>query len=120
MTIDDLMASLRRSLAEHEQQIASLPRHDVDGHLAACRKFDHELTRHLRTLIQLIGEIEKAREHARTQAEWEAQVKQCSQLRAWLIEALDLFDATWCPEHGHAPKPEQLARGLELRKLAMS
>lgn len=34
-----------------------------------------------------------------------------------LAEALAIFDATWCPEHGHAPKPEQLARVDELRKL---
>ena len=34
-----------------------------------------------------------------------------------LVEVLDLFDATWCPEHGHAPKPEQLVRAAELRKL---
>lgn len=34
-----------------------------------------------------------------------------------LAEALDLFDAVWCPEHGHAPKPAQLARATELRKL---
>jgi len=34
-----------------------------------------------------------------------------------LAEALDLFDAVWCPEHGHAPKPSQLARAAELRKL---
>jgi len=33
-----------------------------------------------------------------------------------LTEALDLFDAHWCPEHGHAPKPEVLARIDELRK----
>src|SRR5947209_755403 len=36
-----------------------------------------------------------------------------------LAEALDLFDATWCPEHGHAPRPEQLARVEELRKLVL-
>jgi hypothetical protein len=34
-----------------------------------------------------------------------------------LTEALDLFDATWCPEFGHAPRPEQLTRAAELRKL---
>jgi hypothetical protein len=34
-----------------------------------------------------------------------------------LAEALDLFDTTWCPEFGHAPRPEQLARAEELRKL---
>ena len=37
-----------------------------------------------------------------------------------LAEALDLFDASWCPEHGHAPKPEVLARAAALRKLAPS
>lgn len=41
-------------------------------------------------------------------------------LQRALCEALDLFDATWCPEHGHAPKPEQLARAAELRKLVQS
>jgi hypothetical protein len=35
-----------------------------------------------------------------------------------LTEALDIFDATWCPEHGHAPSPAQLARIDKLRKLA--
>ncbi len=39
------------------------------------------------------------------------------QLALALAEALDLFDATWCTEHGHSPKPEQLARAAELRKL---
>lgn len=34
-----------------------------------------------------------------------------------LVEALDLFDANWCPEHGHAPKPEAFERAAELRKL---
>lgn len=37
-------------------------------------------------------------------------------LHSALAEALDLFDQTWCSEHGHAPKPEQLARAAELRK----
>ena len=37
-----------------------------------------------------------------------------------LAEALDLFDASWCPEHGHAPKPEVLARATALRKLVPS
>lgn len=40
------------------------------------------------------------------------------QLRVALGEAIAIFDATWCPEHGHAPKPEQLARVDALRKLA--
>ena len=34
-----------------------------------------------------------------------------------LTEALDLFDASWCPEHGYAPKPAVFARAAELRKL---
>ncbi|HSX23106.1 MAG TPA: hypothetical protein VLE97_10055 [Gaiellaceae bacterium] len=34
-----------------------------------------------------------------------------------LGEALDLFDAAWCPDHGHAPKPEQFALATKLRKL---
>jgi len=33
-----------------------------------------------------------------------------------LVEALDIFDATRCPELGHGPKPEQSARILELRR----
>ncbi len=38
-------------------------------------------------------------------------------LRAALVEALDLFEAVWCAEYGHAPKPEQFSRAKELRKL---
>ena len=34
-----------------------------------------------------------------------------------LTAALDLFDAIWCPEHGHEPKPEVFARVAALRKL---
>lgn len=37
-----------------------------------------------------------------------------------LAEALELFDASWCPEHGHAPKPEVFARVAELRKQVSS
>jgi hypothetical protein len=33
-----------------------------------------------------------------------------------LVEALDLFDRSWCPEHGHAPRPEVFERVAELRK----
>jgi hypothetical protein len=40
-----------------------------------------------------------------------------AQLRAALREALDLFDANWCPEHGHQPRPEVFERAVELRKL---
>ena len=39
------------------------------------------------------------------------------QTRGALTEALDLFDATWCPEYGHAPKFAQLARVEVLRKM---
>ena len=38
------------------------------------------------------------------------------QSRCELVEALDIFDATSCPEPGHAPKPEQSARIQELRR----
>lgn len=34
-----------------------------------------------------------------------------------LAEALGHFGASWCPEHGHAPKPEVFVRIAELRKL---
>lgn len=44
-------------------------------------------------------------------------LERVEQLQAGLSEALDLFDAVWCPEHGHAPKPDRLARAVELRKL---
>lgn len=39
-----------------------------------------------------------------------------AQRTAALVEALDIFNVTWCPEHGHAPKPAQFARIEELRK----
>ena len=41
-------------------------------------------------------------------------------LRDGLVEALDLLDAVWCPEHGHAPRPEQFARVAALRELVKS
>jgi len=44
-------------------------------------------------------------------------IDEIAKLRGALAEALDLFDATWCPEHGHAPKPAQHVRVAELRKL---
>lgn len=34
-----------------------------------------------------------------------------------LGEALDLFDAVWCADHGHVPKPEQFARAAALSKI---
>ena len=33
-----------------------------------------------------------------------------------LAEAIDLFDASWCTEQGHAPKPEQFRRIDDLRE----
>ena len=42
-----------------------------------------------------------------------------AQHRAELVETLDIFDVTWCPEHGHSPKPEQFARIEELRRSAL-
>jgi len=41
-------------------------------------------------------------------------------MTAALGEALDLFDAVWCPEHGHQPRPDQLARAEKLRKILPS
>lgn len=32
-------------------------------------------------------------------------------------EALDLFDAVWCPDHGHTPTPGQFARAAALSKI---
>src|SRR4029077_11737246 len=40
---------------------------------------------------------------------------QAAQKSAELAEVLAIFDATWCTEHGHSPKPEQFARIEELR-----
>lgn len=39
-------------------------------------------------------------------------------LRGALVEAIELFDATWCSEHGHAPREDQFARAQVLRQLA--
>lgn len=33
-----------------------------------------------------------------------------------LGEALDLFDAVWCADHGHVPTPDQFARAAALSK----
>ena len=79
------------------------------------------------TVLALLDEIDGSRA---PEAHWECQQKIDvleEQLAAAIVarvearrdldEALDLFDAVWCPEHGHAPKPEQLARAEELRKL---
>jgi hypothetical protein len=34
-----------------------------------------------------------------------------------LADALDLFDANWCPEHSHTPNPATFQWPAELRKL---
>jgi hypothetical protein len=38
-------------------------------------------------------------------------------LRSALAEAIAIFDGTWCPEHGHAPRPVWFDRIDDLRKL---
>ena len=38
--------------------------------------------------------------------------------RARLTKALDLFDANWCPAHGHAPTAEAFEKAADLSKLA--
>jgi len=42
--------------------------------------------------------------------------RELDDMTAALAEALDLFDNNWCPEHGHAPRPEVFERVVELRK----
>jgi hypothetical protein len=43
--------------------------------------------------------------------------RELDETRKALADALDLFDATWCAEHGHAPTPEQFTRASELSKI---
>ena len=43
--------------------------------------------------------------------------KRLDEVTKGLVETLDLFDANWCAEHGHAPKPEVFERVEQLRKL---
>lgn len=50
-----------------------------------------------------------------TQKELFARRQEVAQRTAELTEAIDIFNRTWCTEHGHSPKPEQLARIEELR-----
>ena len=40
---------------------------------------------------------------------------EATQRTAELVEALDIFDLSWCPEHGHAPRPEVFERITKLR-----
>lgn len=75
------------------------------------------------TILALLDEVDGSRG---ADAHWEHQQrvdaleeKLAIATRA-LAEAVAIFDATWCPEHGHAPKPDQLARVEELRKLVSS
>lgn len=136
-TSDDIVTKIQRRIDEQGQYLAALRRHrDVDGYLAACQTFNNEIAQHVSALV---GEVERLREQnshipalldninqlTKTvngapeflEAVRIATSAENTQLRAGLTEALDLFDATWCPEHGHAPKPEQLSRAAELRKL---
>ncbi len=77
-----------------------------------------------RRLLDYAGKIDTLLERAQNaetalrapEVHWECQQK-TDALAAGLREAIDIFEATWCPEHGHAPKPEQHARAAELRKL---
>jgi hypothetical protein len=43
--------------------------------------------------------------------------RQLDEVAEGLAEALDLFDANWCPEHGYAPTPEAFAKAARLSKL---
>lgn len=61
----------------------------------------------------LIDEIELRREQVAPLPTLRAEI---TRLREALREALDIFDVTWCPEHGHAPRPDQFARVEALRK----
>jgi hypothetical protein len=131
----DLVAKIQRRIDEHGQYLKALHQsRDVDGYLAACQTFNNEMAQRVTALVGEIKILREDRDHWRdvcapltgkemidiSQGATKLADEEIKQLRAALTEALDLFDATWCPEFGHAPKPEQLARGLELRKLAMS
>ncbi|HSX22836.1 MAG TPA: hypothetical protein VLE97_08705 [Gaiellaceae bacterium] len=41
--------------------------------------------------------------------------RELDQRTSALAEAIGLFDAAWCTEHGHAPRPDQFKRIDELR-----
>lgn len=47
--------------------------------------------------------------------ELRARRAEAAQRTAELVEALDIFDLNWCPEHGHSPRPEVFARVAQLR-----
>jgi len=42
--------------------------------------------------------------------------RQLDEMAKGLADAIDLFDANWCPEHGHSPTPETFKRASELGK----
>jgi len=46
-----------------------------------------------------------------------ALLDEVDRLRDAIADAIAIFDATWCPEHGHAPRQDQLDRIDALRKL---
>ncbi len=76
-----------------------------------------------RVVIELLDAIEGA---GAPEAHWECQQKidaleeKLAATTNALTEALDLFDASWCPEHGHAPRADQLSRAEALRKMVQA
>jgi hypothetical protein len=94
-------------LARSAEAIAEISQHHANrdtGHLT-----DAELA-HLRArttsgdtlLVRALDELRTRRAEA-------------TQRAAELVEALDIFDLSWCPEHGHAPRPEVFERIAKLR-----
>lgn len=133
-TSADLVAKIQRRIDEHGQYLAALHQsRDVDGYLAACQTFNNEMAQHVSTLVSEVKSLREERDRWRdvsapltgkemidiAQGAPKLADEEIKQLRAALAEALDLFDAVWCPEHGHAPRAEQLARVDALRKIGM-
>lgn len=131
----DLVATIQRRIDEQCQYLAALHQsRDVDGYLAACQTFNNEMAQHVSALVGEVKSLREDRDHWRdvcapltgkemidiSQGATKLADEEIKQLRAALTEALNLFDSTWCPEFGHAPKEEQLTRAAELRKLAQS
>jgi Ead/Ea22-like protein len=100
--------------------VASMPRLEGGDSGEQCANATFIAAAHPRAILDLIDEVDGARA---PEAHWECQQKidtleeKLVTLTRALAEALDLFDAVWCPEHGHAPQPAQLSRAEELRKL---
>jgi hypothetical protein len=94
-------------LARSAEAVAEISQHHANrdtGHLS-----DAELA-HLRArttsgdtlLVRALDELRTRRAEA-------------TQRTAELVEALDIFDLSWCPEHGHAPRLEVFERIAKLR-----